>query len=369
MILTAILLLPVAAVAQTYNANLNPGEVLPDPGPDGATGFAVVTFAGTTVNYSILVSGLGDITAAHIHEGAAGATGGVVVDLAASFVQGTAIGSTTADQATIDAIVANPAGYYVQVHTTDFAAGALRGQLFGESPAPDTLYFPVAAAIAGQAGTFFRSDARVLNLSGGEATVTLSYFAEGADGNTEPTATSEQTVAAGEQLVLDDYVNELFGVTDGKGAVVIEPDRAVKAWQRIYNDQRDAGEGTFGQFAMGMAMDYAYPMGVLPFLSNEDPATGAGFRANIGWFNPSQSPVTVTLRGWDTSGTLLGEVEHTAAGWAQEQVNVAALWPALADYGDFYVTYATDGGEHLFMYASVVDNVNGDAIYVPAASN
>ena len=78
--------------------------------------------------------------------------------------------------------------------------------------------------------------------------------------------------------------------------------------------------------------------------------------------------MTVTLTGYDASGALLGELDHTAAALAMEQLNVAELWPALADYGDFYVTYRTAGDAPLFMYASVVDNVNGDAIYVAASA-
>lgn len=67
-------------------------------------------------------------TAAHIHSGAVGASGGPVVTL-----QAPAAGSSsgcqeiTADLA--NALVANPANYYVNVHTSQFPPGAIRGQL------------------------------------------------------------------------------------------------------------------------------------------------------------------------------------------------------------------------------------------------
>jgi len=365
--LTAALLLPMAAAADTYTASLTPDAVVPDPGPAGATGFAVVTLSGTTVSYQVIVSGLDGLTAAHIHQGAAGASGGVVVDLAATFAAGTATGSVTADAATVAAILAAPADYYVQVHTSANPAGALRGQLGGGADQGATLYFPVVAAIQGLAGTNFLTDGRFVNLSGGAASVTMEYYAEGAAGHTEPTATATATIPAGAELVLDDLVATQFGVTDGKGAMVVRADREITGLARVYNDQTAAGEGTFGQLVRGLPMAAAYSSGLLPFLSNQAAASGAGYRANIGWFNPSASPVTVTLTGYDDDGTMLGRVDHTAAGWAMEQVNVATLWPALADYGDFYVTYETAGDASLFMYASVVDNVNGDAIYVAAS--
>ena len=229
-----------------------------------------------------------------------------------------------------------------------------------------TLYLPVVATVAGQAGTDFHTDARIVNRSGSTANLTLEFYRQVAGGVSGPTATAELEIAPNEQAVLDDMATELFGVTNGSGAVKIMSDQTVSASARIYNDQRDAGDGTFGQFVQGQAMSGALQAGTIAFLSNEDPASGAGFRSNIGWFNPNASPVNVVLRGWDTSGALLGEVEHTAGGYEQLQRNLGQLWPALATYGNLYVTFTADAP--VFFYGSVVDNVNGDAIYVPATN-
>jgi hypothetical protein len=46
--------------------------------------------------------------------------------------------------------------------------------------------------------------------------------------------------------------------------------------------------------------------------SQRGPGDRRGLRSNIGWFNPNPVPVDVVLRGWDTSGALLGQIEHTA---------------------------------------------------------
>jgi len=365
---TALLaLVPVAAAAQTYTANLTAEAVLPNPGPEGATGFATVTLDGSSVSYNLLFSGVEDPTAAHIHQGAAGATGPIVVDFAASFTGGFAAGSVAADPTTVAAIASDPAGYYVQVHSTEFPAGALRGQLGTSAGGAEvTLYLPVVATVAGQAGTDFHTDARIVNRSGATAIVTLEYFRNGAGGSTGPTATAAIEIADNEQAVLDDMATQLFGVTNGAGGVKISSDQTVSAVARIYNDQRDAGEGTFGQFVQGLPMSGALQAGTIAFLSNEDPATGAGFRTNIGWFNPNPVPVDVVLRGWDTLGALLGEVEHTAGSYEQLQRNLGQLWPALQTYGNLYVTFTADAP--VFFYGSVVDNVNGDAIYVPATN-
>jgi CHRD domain-containing protein len=68
-------------------------------------------------------------SAAHIHAGAAGIAGSVVVTLTAPDGSGTSSGCVKVARPLVDAILANPAGYYVNVHTTDFPDGAIRGQL------------------------------------------------------------------------------------------------------------------------------------------------------------------------------------------------------------------------------------------------
>ena len=42
---------------------------------------------------------------------------------------GNVMGCATADRALVKEILQNPAGFYVNVHTSDFPAGAVRGQL------------------------------------------------------------------------------------------------------------------------------------------------------------------------------------------------------------------------------------------------
>jgi len=90
-----------------------------------------------TVCYAIKVKRLDAITAAHIHLGAAGTNGGVVVDLAILTADTKVTGNTTLysdcieglDATLLTSIKENRAGYYLNVHTTAYPDGAIRGQL------------------------------------------------------------------------------------------------------------------------------------------------------------------------------------------------------------------------------------------------
>lgn len=67
--------------------------------------------------------------AAHIHRGAAGQNGGVLIGLTAPDGGGAARGCTTSTAAIVDEILAGPAGFYVNVHDSRYPGGAIRAQL------------------------------------------------------------------------------------------------------------------------------------------------------------------------------------------------------------------------------------------------
>jgi len=110
--------------------------------PNGRGGVYVFGVDGDpkTLCYVLTVDKIAPATAAHIHKGAAGTAGGVVVNLARP-TDGNAAdclteGETLATGApafptgeTVAAILANPAAYYVNVHNADYPGGAIRGQL------------------------------------------------------------------------------------------------------------------------------------------------------------------------------------------------------------------------------------------------
>ena len=97
-----------------------------DPDGSGHATLRIIPAEGK-VCFDITVKDVAPITLGHIHSGAAGVNGPVVVDFMVP-VNGLS-GCVTGDPAITKAIIRNPSAYYVNVHNADFPGGAVRGQL------------------------------------------------------------------------------------------------------------------------------------------------------------------------------------------------------------------------------------------------
>lgn len=114
----------------TLNAELSGADAAPDPADPDGSGTASITLdeANDEVCWEITVEGIEAATAAHIHRGAAGTAGPVVVPLSAPET-GSSDGCAEADSELIEEILATPSEFYVNVHNEEFPGGAIRGQL------------------------------------------------------------------------------------------------------------------------------------------------------------------------------------------------------------------------------------------------
>jgi hypothetical protein len=113
-------------------ASLTGVQEVPGPGDPDGSGRALVRLAGDQACFLLKWSRITAPVAAHIHVGRRGVPGGIVVGFFMGQLPDTlnaVAGCAAADPAVVDAIVADPRGYYVNIHTGDFPGGAIRGQL------------------------------------------------------------------------------------------------------------------------------------------------------------------------------------------------------------------------------------------------
>lgn len=350
--------------AQTLTVTLNADSVV-GGGQPGASGFATLEFQGNTVSYTILTNGLNQPTGAALFSGYPGENGNQELDLSPSFVSNLATGTVSnVPEAKAAAILANPGGYYLQVTTAGKPSGALRGQLQGEAVGGRTvLIAPVLAKVGGQVGTNFLSDLAVANLTDRELQVTVRYFP-----STGGTGQSVQlTIPARGQRVVQDVLATLFAAS-GRGAAVLEAPGTFVGQVRVFNDQRGSTSfplpGTFSQFFTLTAMDELPTSGLLLGLANQPAATGQGFRANLGYFNPQDSAVTLHLAAYSSDNQLLAAKSVVLPPKANDIKGVNELFGAsLNTQTEFFVRFTVSGGSAV-VFASVVDNITGDAVTI-----
>jgi len=133
-ILTVLALTSIAANGgRKFTTTMTGAAEIPGPGDPDGSGTARITlnYGQSQVCWEITVENiLLPAIGAHIHLiNPATGFGGVVVPLTPPDASGFSSGCTSADRELIKDIIQNPEKYYVNVHTTDFTAGAIRGDL------------------------------------------------------------------------------------------------------------------------------------------------------------------------------------------------------------------------------------------------
>ena len=118
--------LAAAASTTTLHATLSGSSETPKGDPDGK-GNATIRITGTKVCYTFAYSKIDTPNAAHIHKGAKGTAGPVVVPFFMKPHKKT--GCVTVKSSLAKAIASKPGDYYVNLHNAKYPGGAIRGQL------------------------------------------------------------------------------------------------------------------------------------------------------------------------------------------------------------------------------------------------
>lgn len=160
--------LPAQALADappppSFSVSLSPDNVVPagtgQPGTEDPTAAIYMTGSAGGVCWYANLFLIPDVTSAGIYRGVAGSVGPLIVDLPFDHSAQCAEG---VDQASIDAITANPGAYYLQIDSSSYPDGASRGQLVYQAP---TISLFVSTWICPQ-GTNFKSAKSMKNCGG-----------------------------------------------------------------------------------------------------------------------------------------------------------------------------------------------------------
>jgi|GEM_PF-1147931 len=216
----------------------------------------------------------------------------------------------------------------------------------------------VAARSAGAKGTAWRTDVRALNPTAADLGVTYTYRPDAGE-----VMTGMLTVPPQGIWYATDALGRLFDVTeDTTGSLQMAAGSSLLVTSRIYT----AGEGgTYGQDMASLRSDegiVAGGKGILLGLRTDD-----GYRTNLGLTEFSGSPMLVRVSLYDMTGALLTQQNAALAAFQHVQWNEVFGYCGLpGDRQGYALVEAVSGDGRVAAYASVVDNITGDAIYIPA---
>ncbi len=224
--------------------------------------------------------------------------------------------------------------------------------------AQTVLYIPASAHAEGKNGTFFVTDARIFNPGATSLGVSLAFLVPNSDNRTAPEVTVQ--VSPRRSIALDDVVSRTLGAGGG-GAIRMRSSGLFQGVSRTYNNANPAA-GTFGLSIPGVQKNAALTLGVLPFLSNR-PGT-PGFRSNVGFVNPEDAPVSVTVKLLsDSTGVTLGQTVVDLQPQGFHQINDIFAQLGLGDSTE-NASLTFSASSPVFGFATVIDNISGDAIFL-----
>ena|SRR5438105_9929342 len=358
----------ITGVLPAQSSTSSSGAFLLSIGPTNGTG-------NVTLNYDIFLNGLGNGTITSLQLLQAGGITPLLTLNNVTVVNNRIVGSTQIPASLAQQILASPCSFSLGLN----GAILTNGSLIAPLAASNEVFLAVVGSAQGANGSNFKTDVSIFNNSAlgvttSSANTFVQFFPTGTT-NSSASVTAQSVTAlsipARGTTTLRDVTSSLFnGSISGIGAMRILSGSSVFANARVYNDQTASGRGTFGQFEPGMTRSQAMQQGVLVGVgnvtANASLANGQSFRTNVGFFNPNDTSTTVALEIRDTHGAVIGTQMITLGPWMHTQVPLAGangIFSGITgDTGTSSVFFLS--GNPIFAYASIVDNVSGDASFV-----
>jgi len=281
--------------------------------------------------------------------------------------------STTGASSTITHTFASTGTYTVKVsarNSEDAAtapSGTAQAQIvIADAPAiPEYKYLiPVAAYTAGQGGSAWRTDVQIYT---SDATINPAnplQFDALFKGTTR-SLTQEKPTKVYENF-LGTYI--LFNEREDQGPVIITTKNTTvppQIWTRTYTQ---TANGTFGQFIPAIRIDNVGGGGAtgdskyyMSGLRHDD-----RYRTNVGFLNPNAAAITVTVTVYDADKFKKGEFPLTLQPFQLDQFPLKSKVPDLPTNEPFSVKIAVTAPNWVIAYASYIDGLSNDPVYVQA---
>jgi len=236
-----------------------------------------------------------------------------------------------------------------------------------ETDATDDIYIQGAAHVAGSNNTTWRTDLEIRSVGTIGARFRIDLLRKNRDNTNHPSIILE--LDAGTASRYEDALDLLFGFEGSACLRITTLEGEIRATSRTYNLTPD---GTFGQFIGGTTSADIFVTGLdATLIQLTASSTGEdGFRTNLGMVNLEGEPTTLDIDLYLADLTYLGRVSTSLEPFDFKQIdNIFARVTAENVPDGIAIVRARFLNSRYLAYASVIDNLTGDPIFVPGLPN
>jgi PKD repeat protein len=266
----------------------------------------------------------------------------------------------------------NSAGTFTVIakgrNSTDVASatpGSMQSQITITNPPaiPEYMYLlPVAVHAKGQGNSSWRTDVQIYNPDPAVSVqkpleMTASFKGQ-----------SYNLVVTKATHIYEDFLDKILD-HDDQGPVIITTKTAMVApqiWTRTYN-QTEQG-GTFGQFIPAIRLDSAGSGGA--FGEGKYYLSGLRhdnrYRTNVGFVNPNISAINATITVRDDRFLAIAQFTRTLQPFQLDQFTLKNLVPTLPTDRPFSLQIEVPPGQWVIAYASFIDGISNDPVFLQA---
>lgn len=254
--------------------------------------------------------------------------------------------------------------YQVRLTASNGGSSAAAARAFTVSAEASVSRALIAASAEspGVGGSEWRTELALFNDGASGLTIDFTYI-PGAGGTI---LTRRTYLGAGRSVTYASALRDLFALQTATGAIAIDAradwgTASLKVSSRTFTT---GPTGTYWQFIPGAARDGG---AATVYLTGVE--SSAAYRTNVGIVNTSTSWRAVRLTLLDATGQTLAVRDETVAPSSFQQQPVTTYFPAIAGQAREGMSLrVTADGAGVTAYASVVDNVSHDPVYVAAAA-
>jgi len=234
-----------------------------------------------------------------------------------------------------------------------------------EAPAiPEYKYLlPVAVHAGGQNNSSWRTDVQIYNPDLQVSVQKPLEMTASFKGQTYNLVVTKAT------HIYEDFLGRILD-HDDQGPVVITTKTAMVApqiWTRTYNQAQ--GGGTFGQFIPAIRIDAGAGSGAA-FGEGKYYLSGLRhdnrYRTNVGFVNPNVTAINATVTVRDDRFLAIAQFTRTLQPFQLDQFTLKNLVPTLPTDRPFSLQIEVPPGQWVIAYASFIDGISNDPVFLQA---